>query len=247
MAIKEGRCPNCGSLLNLDTGMEKGHCLFCDAVFENRRAFEIAQNPKDVTFPNEVQPKYEGPSLEPRGVAGGSGYQAAVQQPKKKAASKPAEPAQETYISKMAVQPDIKLPFKVHLMIAIALVAVVAIFAAVAVPMALRRDRERSAILTALPSVSPITIKADQSAALRGQDNRYLMVAVGESVTPQQATALFKAFCEKRAETAGVDRSQFSQVYGHATLRLAHKDGGYLIDQPSQADLESGAAVKTIA
>lgn len=245
MAIRDGRCPNCGSLLQLDTGAEKGHCLFCDAVFDNRRAFEIAQNPTGVVFPNEVQPKYEGPTLEPRGTAGTTSP--AVVQPKKKPAPKTAEPAPENFISKMAVQPDIKLPFKVHLMIGIALAAIVLIFAGIAIPMALRRDRDRTAILAALPAVSPITLQADQSAALRGQDNHYLMVAVGDSVTQQQATALFKAFCEKRAEIEGIDKSQYQQVYGHSTMRLAYKDGGYLIDQPTQADLDSGTAVKTIS
>lgn len=243
MAIKDGRCPNCGSLLQLDTGMDKGHCLFCDAVFDSSRAFEIARNPAGVEFPNEVQPKYGGPSLQPRGNSAAS---PAVQPQKKKASAKPAEPAEETYISKIAVQPDIKLPFKVHLMIAALLAAIVLLFAAITIPMALRRDRDRAAILAALPSVSPISMQADQSAGLRGQDNSYLVVTTPEAATPQQAIALFKAFSEKRAEIAGIDKSQYQQVYGRLTLRLAHKDGGYLIDTPTQAELDSGTAVKAI-
>ncbi|NLC84210.1 MAG: hypothetical protein GX749_03930 [Ruminococcaceae bacterium] len=243
MAIKEGRCPNCGSLLQLDTSMEQGHCLFCDAVFDNSRAFEIAKNPTGVEFPNEVQPKYEGPSLEPRGTAGAN--IAAVQQ-KKKQPAKQVQPEPEPYVmSKPVARKDIKLPFRTHLLIGAALLVLVLVFAAVTIPLTTSRDTNRASILQALPAASPLNFEADKSVAVRGLDNSYLLMAVGETVTPAQATDMFKAFCETRAKAAGIDQSQYDQVYGNSTLRLAHSTGGYLIDKPTQADLQSGAALKT--
>ena len=62
-ALKEGLCVNCGSLLMLESRNEKGHCLFCDAVFDNKEAFRAKAEPDQFTFPNEPQPPYEGPNL----------------------------------------------------------------------------------------------------------------------------------------------------------------------------------------
>jgi hypothetical protein len=61
MQLKEGRCPNCGSLLQLDATKDQGHCLFCDAVFASKEAFDIAANPAGVTFPNLPSPNMRGP------------------------------------------------------------------------------------------------------------------------------------------------------------------------------------------
>ncbi len=244
MAIKEGRCPNCGSLLQLDTTAEQGHCLFCDAVFSNQRAFEIARNPEGVEFPNEVQPRYEGPSLQPRGTAGANAGLVQQPQQKKKQPPKPVE-AMEPYESKAVVQKDVKLPLKTHLMIAAALLVLVLVFAGITIPLTTTRDANRAAILKTLPAASPVTIEVDRSIAVRGLQNRYLLMAVGETVTSDEAVAMFKTFCETRAEAAGIDKNNFQEVYGKSTLRLAHSNGGFLIDKPSAADLDSGTAVKT--
>ena len=65
MPLKEGKCINCGSLLMLDPSMPKGHCPFCDCVFDNEEAFRAFQHPEEFTFPNDPQPPYTGPSLVP--------------------------------------------------------------------------------------------------------------------------------------------------------------------------------------
>ena len=239
MAVKEGRCPNCGSLVHLESNAEQGHCLFCDAVFPNAKAFEIAAHPAGFEFPNLPQPKYEGPSLTPRQ---GSIANLPVNQPtaRKKQAAKP-EP--EPYVRKDIKIPDIKIPARVHLAIGGFVIAVILIFAVITVPLSIRRDKDRAAILAALPSVSPVAIESESNAALRRIDNSYLMVTIGKPVTPEQAVALFKAYCEKRAEIRGITNGTFDQIYGNATLRLAHEGGGYLIDHPNTSSLASGAAI----
>jgi hypothetical protein len=72
------------------------------------------------------------------------------------------------------------------------------------------------------------------------------MVATGATVTENQAIALFKAFCEKRAEIRGIAKGTYNQVYGGMTLRLAYAGGGFLIDRPDQAALASGKAVEPL-
>lgn len=128
MQLKEGRCPNCGSILQLDADAEKGHCLFCDAVFENEEAFEIAKNPSAYTFPNLPQPKYEGPSLDPKVTAG-----AAQQVKKTKKKEKPPPPP--VYVPKEPVElPDISLPTKVKVRILLISLAVIIAIVGISAP-----------------------------------------------------------------------------------------------------------------
>lgn len=243
MALRDGRCPNCGSLLHLDTNSETGHCLFCDAVFPTQNSFDIAANPKGVEFPNLPQPKYEGPVLTNRQAAA---VNFPVNQPavRKKQSSK-SEP--EPYVRKEIKIPDVRIPLKMKILIGIVIIAVAGIFAAITVPLSISRDADRNAILSALPAASPIKVDSTSEAGLRRIDNSYLLVAVGETVTKEQAVALFKAFCQKRAEIRGETAGSADQTYQGNTLRLAHAQGGYLIDSPKAAALDSGEAVKVIS
>lgn len=242
MALKEGRCPNCGSLLQLDTNNENGHCLFCDAVFTSQKSFEIAANPAGVEFPNLPQPKYEGPALTPRQSAAPV-FSANVPANRKKQSAKP-EP--EPYVRKQINIPDVRMSLKAKILITVVILGIAGIFAAVTVPLSLRRDTDRKAILATLPAVSPIALEAESEAALRKMDNSYLMVATGDAVTKEQAASLFKVFCQKRNEIRGTIGASADQSYQGVALRLAHADGGYLIDSPTQATLDSGEAIKAL-
>lgn len=244
MPIKEGRCPNCGSILTLDTAAEKGHCLFCDAVFENSQAFAIAEDPGAYTFPNLPQPKYEGPSLEPVLTKGQGGSHGQVQKPKKK--PKPAPPP--VYIPKEPVKlPDIRLPRKIKLRILLIALVLILIIAGISIPVVLNRNAVRQTLLDSVDELAPFTVDAGRDVAIWHTANNYVMVATADSVTEQQMIAFFKAFCEKRAEAAGLDPLDFGKVYGQMTIKLVSPDGGFLIDQPaSLAALDSGEAIKIL-
>ncbi len=108
MALKDGRCPNCGSLLALDPNAEKGHCLFCDAVFETRGRLKLPET-RCYEFPNEPQPKYEGPSLNPKNSGNAACRHTTGRAKEEKATAKPV------YIHKEPIKlPDIKLSPKVR-------------------------------------------------------------------------------------------------------------------------------------
>lgn len=245
MPLKEGRCPNCGSILQLNTAAEKGHCLFCDAVFENTQAFDIADNPGEYTFPNLPQPKYEGPNLDPDLSARGSGMSASsANKPKKK--PRPAPPP--VYIPKEPVKlPDIRLPGKIKLRILLISLAVILVIAAVAIPLIMKRDEVRKGLLDSLDELAPFAIQVEKDAAIWHTANNYLMVSTADAVTQDDAIAFFKAFCEKRAALLGADAQNFQAVYSPVKVKLVSPDGGYLIAQPdSQADLDSGKAVTVL-
>ena len=141
MALKEGRCTNCGSILFLDPSAQKGHCLFCDAVFENKEAFRAADDPDAFEFPNVEQPKYEGPSLDPRPV---QQVRFAVPTPAKTTSAATQQP---TYVVKQAEDmPDLRIPTKAKITMIVVLVIVVGGLFGIGMPMARARDHERSEI-----------------------------------------------------------------------------------------------------
>lgn len=55
MAIKNGRCANCGSIIRFDDRNEYAVCPFCNAKTEGKTALDIEANPKKYTFLNEPQ------------------------------------------------------------------------------------------------------------------------------------------------------------------------------------------------
>ncbi|HBP37522.1 MAG TPA: hypothetical protein DD640_02050 [Clostridiales bacterium] len=244
MAIKEGRCPNCGSILQLDSVSEKGHCIFCDAVFASKQAIEIAENPKDVVFPNTPQPKYEGPSLEPHQ---GPSAQAAVRQ-KLAQPVKKAKPAPVIYIPKDPVKlPDIRLSKKIKLRILAISLAVIILTAGVGIPAIIARDQDRASLFEAMKDAGPFPIDTAKAMAVRRNDNSYLLIASGQSVSQEDMIALFRAFCEERAALREIDLNDFRAAYGRVTVEMVTPDGGFLIDQPeSLAALNDGSAVTVL-
>lgn len=241
MALRDGRCPNCGSIVHLDTNQEKGHCLFCDAVFEAQQSFEIAANPKDFEFPNLPQPKYEGPVLNPKAPAP---YSLPAVQSSSRRKQSVAEP--DPYVHKEIKLPDVRLSTKTKLLLAAVVVGIAALFAAITVPTSMKRDSDRAKILAALQISSPIALDTESEVTVRKSNNDYLMVVTGDTVTKEQAVALFKAFSLERSKVRGSDTAETDALYKGNTLRLAHAGGGFLIEDATLATLESGEAVKDI-
>ncbi len=251
MAIKDGRCPNCGSIVHLDPNAEKGHCMFCDAVFDNQRAFEIAENPEGVEFPNDPQPPYDGPNLQPGRSNGsvartsGSG-KSKKKQPAKTTKTEVAKPKE--YVMKEPVKlPDFKLSKPVKLKIAGIILAVVIILSAIMAPLIISRDAVRSDLLDSMGTLAPFTVDTERAVAIERFSNSYLLVASGDSISQEDAISFFIAFCQKRAELIEIDSTQ-AKAYSAVTMKLVTPDGGWLIKEPVDlAAVESGSAVKPLA
>jgi hypothetical protein len=245
MALKEGRCPNCGSILHLDSAAEKGHCIFCDAVFGNAEAFGIAANPKGVVFPNTPQPKYEGPSLDPRsGSAAAAPTQKQKQNQNQQVAKKPKEVTPAYVVKPPVKMPNIKMSKQTKMRFLIGLLATVVVIAAIAVPLILTRDQARRQLMDAMPAIAPFTIDAAKDAAIGQISNGYLLIATEENATQADAVKLFKAYCEKRAAVYNIEMTEFGEVYGRVTVKLVTPEGGWLIDHPrNMTALDSFSAV----
>lgn len=243
MIIKEGRCPNCGSILQLDSQSEKGHCLFCDAVFNNAEAFEAAENLGGRVFPNLPQPKYGGPSLDPRGNTAMSGFKTTEVAKKK---TKPAP--QPVYVHKEPVKlPEIKLSKKMRIRVAAVSVILIALVAGITIPLVTRRDSDRAKLVNQFGDLLPFEAQADEVIAIRHITNDYVLLAAPEAVSAEDAVGLFRSYCDTRAAIRGELGKSFKTIYGQVTMRLVTPEGSYLIDEPSSDEvLTDGTAVELL-
>lgn len=244
MNIKEGRCPNCGSILNLNATAEKGHCLFCDAVFDNKTAFEIAASPKGVVFPNLPQPKYSGPNLDPGSVSAAAvaGHLQKQSQAAKKTERK--EPP-AIYIPKEPTKlPGIKLSPKTKRLVLIISVSLLVIIAAIFVPLFLNRDHVRAELISQMEQIAPFSVNTEQAVTIHRTDNSFLIIAAGTSVSEVDMIKLFRNYCQQRAKAMKLDLDNFNRVYKPVTVKLVTPEGGYLIAEPkNESELESGSAI----
>lgn len=248
MAIKEGRCPNCGSILTLDDKMDKGHCLFCDAVFDNDRAFEIAADPTGVEFPNEEQPKYEGPSIDP--VLRNTPAAAKIPAPatEKKAARRAPVPV-AAYTHKDPIKlPEVKLTPKKRIQVALVLVIIAAIIAGIGIPTVTKRNTDREAITARFAESITYDINADMAIGIRKVANDYVLVALPEDVDQTKAAEVFRSYCDSRAQVRGESDAGFDKVYGSVTMKLLMPGGGFMIKEPADnAALDGGTAIKPLS
>jgi hypothetical protein len=243
MTLKEGRCPNCGSILHLDEKAEQGHCLFCDAVFANSRAFEIAINPAGVEFPNEPQPKYEGPNIDPV-VKTPAGVK--VPPPRRQPPRKAAEP-QPQYVHKEKIKlPEVKLTPRTRLGVILVFVIIAALIIGIGVPTVTRRDNDRSAIVSEFQKQLPMSVDADNAIAIRHVANDLLLLALPEDISTDQAIEIFKNYCLTRADVRQESNAGFDRIYGKVEVRIFTPGGGYRIsDLKSEAELSAAAVVVT--
>lgn len=251
MQLKEGRCPNCGSILQLNAEAPKGHCLFCDAVFDNEKAFLIAENPSEHTFPNEEQPKYEGPSLDPViGYSAGSAQIQSVQGRKAtRAAAREAAAQAPAYVPSEPVKAEpVRIPPQLLRRLLIFGVAFLVIVAAITIPMIWMRERARNELKAALPTMINKTVDVNQAVQICHLNNDTLLIAYEDAITEEEALDLFRKYGQKRAELQKGDPQNFARTYGGLTVRIVTPDGGYEISRPKdEAALTLGDALKKLS
>jgi hypothetical protein len=244
--LKEGRCPNCGSILQLDAAAAKGHCLFCDAVFENKTALSIAANPAGVVFPNLAQPKYEGPSLDPSsGPFAGSNQVAKGGQQQFK---KDRKPLPQAYVPKEPTKlPEIKLSPRTKKRVMLISLVILLIIAAVSVPLIITRDQDKARLLQKMADIAPFSVDVKNAVHIRGLSSTELIIASSSSISESDMVVLFRNYCIERAKIMNIDENNFNKTFKPIIVKLVMPDGGYLIDKPaSQAALDDGSAVKRL-
>ncbi|NLA96426.1 MAG: hypothetical protein GX838_06260 [Clostridiaceae bacterium] len=236
MALKEGRCVNCGSLLYLDPEMPKGHCLFCDCVFDNEDAFRANENPESFTFPNEKQPRYEGPSLTPGRARRGSAVPAPSVVPT------PVEKKEDSYQLPEMKIPDLKIPVKAVVLYSALTLLILGISVAVAFPLLGKRNQRQEEVADKFAKALDYAIDKEKDIRVQEMTATEVVVILPQDISAQESIDLFNLYCQIRADVVELKDSSFESEKKPVTLRIATPGGGYLIDRPEdEASLRPGA------
>ena len=230
MAINQGICKNCGSLIVFDERDSQCECVFCHCVFPSAEAVEIFNNPEGRTFPNE---KYEA-------VEGSGKHNAtrvfSTESLEKEIAREELRKAnsEERQNNEFEVQAkDVKAPAKLVIGVIAGAVLIAAVILAVTFPMyksrtALRSDIE-SDIGQVFDGVAAIDLTTDTEGryyngfSIFGQTCQYINAVTDEELSEEDANTIFDNYCALRAEkiAGGID-----DIYDGVVLRL-YSAGGY--------------------
>ncbi|NLA82217.1 MAG: hypothetical protein GX849_05265 [Clostridiaceae bacterium] len=239
MAIKEGRCINCGSILFLDTDMPQGHCFFCDCVFDNEEAFRANLHPEEFSFPNEPQPKYEGPSLTPSQVQRGPVVAAPVVQARR-------EVVQDDYVPPQTKIPSLKIPMRaIALMVGVTFL-VVAIFLAIAFPTTAKRSKRQDAIVDGFLKKLPYTVDQETDISIHEMGSTDVILVLPQDIEAEESIELFNLYCDVRADVMDLDKTSFKKTHQAVTFLVATPGGGFLIEEPADQAALTPSGLKVL-
>lgn len=210
MAIREGRCPNCGSIINVETEKDN-HCVFCWAKVDPAKAISLAEDVGDYVFPNE---KFDPPAESAKSAAL-SAYRNGVQYGAKQRRTTSAQPVakkpkeqrlsaaeQVAKLNESFAMPELKVNKRV-LVTALSVVAIVVVaIVAWAVPSVHSRNIHRTEIIN--------KIQPDKNAladiALQGMHNTKLIAVDQGSGDAKKAEAILKAYTEAYTAAYKLDK-----------------------------------------
>lgn len=239
MALKEGRCTNCGSILMLDPAQEKGHCLYCDAVFEAENAFALYEDATGYVFPNEEQPEYTGPNLDPqqyRARFDQNEFNKKIEQAKKlNQLKKEEEPVLN--LSNESV-PELKLSTKNKILLISAFALVFVVFFAIMIPRNMERDRVRMDLKeNFLAKLVQEHDLAEDNLLIRDNNNSEVVLHLPASPAKEDAAKIYELFCQERANL--LPNLSEEQIYDEVRMQIISRDGSWLIDGRNKSENES--------
>lgn len=241
MALINGICRNCGSLIVTDDRDEMCECLFCDCVFPTSEAVEIAKHPEDYTFPNEPQPKREGAKRYSAVPIYPDPVPVAVKQTEASATVKKKE--KNPY---EVSADDVKTPKKTLWTIIAITVAFVLVVVAIFLPLYLVRMNHRDEMYESIDQVfekAGYTVNTEKKDgypigySLKGQSNNILhVVTTDDEIEASALQETYEAFAALRASEYGYDQSDPVNYYGELQVEILAGNGKYIIQTADEAD-----------
>lgn len=250
MAIKSGRCQNCGSIIRLDDQNEQAVCIFCHAKTPVETALAIEANPGDYTFPNEPQPELSDEDRE----IGLIGLKSVNTHQLKKAqqaadaaqarAQKSAKPSPADRVAALQTKPITvpKLNAKQIGAIVGGSLAFVALILAFTLPPYLNRQSHRAALNDQIEQITPFEVKKDGGAyAFEGNRNQKLRVVAPESLTAEQARAVYDRF--SKARMAVYDMSE-ADAKSDTVVTVISQKQSFRIDSAGLSEIDGAVPSK---
>ncbi len=234
MAIKQGMCKNCGSLVMYDDRDELCECVFCNCVFSTEEASKIYENPNGYEFKNEKFEKQEGSKH----------YYASPVMPDvvEKAVLRDKTSKTQTQDKSYKLKPnefeispnDVKAPKKFVIGMLVGIVALIGIVVAIALPLFLQRKALTESISSDVDKIF-VNTEADEVSYndfsykqfnIYGLSCQYVKLGLSNEITDDQAKGLYENYVALRAEKRGDDKGDVEMyIYSPSTIFYATKDG----------------------
>ena len=207
MAIIQGMCKNCGSLIVFDERDSQCEGVFCHCVFPSEQAVEIFNNPEGVTFPNEKYEQVEGATKHnATRVFSTESLEKQIAREELRKANSEERPNNEFEVQAK----DVKAPMKLTIGLIVGAVVIAAAIFFGTYPIyksriSLRADIEAdiSRVFDGVTTVDTTTeVSGDyyDGFSVFGQTCQYLNVVTTESLEDEDAQAIFENYCALRAE-----------------------------------------------
>lgn len=251
MAIIQGMCKNCGSLIMFDDRDDICECVFCHCSFPSKEAVEILENPEGRTFPNEKYEAVEGASKHnaTRVFSTESLEKEIARENLRKASS------EENRKNEFEVQAkDVKAPKNLLIGLIVGVVLIIGITLAISFPMYTNRTALRSEIISSIDSVfdgvASVDTTSDETGefyngfSVFGQTCQYMNAVTDESLTEEDARTIFDNYCALRAEktangTADAYNGVITKIYcagGYYTVTGAEGNVNIVFTEDSEAE-----------
>ena len=230
MAIKQGICKNCGSLIMFDERDDQCECVFCHCVFPSEEAVEIYNNPEGVVFPNE---KYEvNPNAQKHNVTRVYSSDSLEKSIAREEMRKANSEGTKTNLYEVQAK-DVKAPKGLVIGVCAGAVAIVAVVLTICFPLYKSRVSLRSDIESGMGQVfegiADVEMTLDEEGnyydgfSVFGQTCQYLNAATEDELSEEDAEAIFDNYCALRAEKIA-DGS--ADIYDGVQVKI-YSHGGY--------------------
>lgn len=231
MSKTEAYCTHCGSLINVDDSKEKSKCIFCGEEMETAKALALNTNSEArLLLQNAASEK----SKEESSVRKEQEKLSMKEMAAKAKANAAKGPKQE-----IVLRP---LPMKTKLIILVSFLGIVAIIAAVFVPLIMTRNANRAAIEDRLSNSLGYEIT---SQAFKYNDNREFILSVKDTVEEAGAIEIFEKYASVYSEVTGKDAGSVKQA---VTVIVFDAEGRYICqykDGSISAVFETGTPTHT--
>lgn len=207
MAIKQGMCKNCGSLIVFDERDDQCECVFCHCIFPSEEAVEIYNNPEGRQFPNEkYEPSTSAQKHNVTRVYSSESLEKSIAREELRKANSEGPKTNEFEVQAK----DVKAPKKLVIGVIAGAVAIVGIVIAICYPMYKTRislrDSIEADIAPVFEGIADVALTSDAEGnyfdgfSVFGQTCQYLNAATEDELSEEDARAIFENYCALRAE-----------------------------------------------
>jgi hypothetical protein len=229
MAIIQGMCRNCGSLIMFDDRDDKCECVFCHCVFPSAEAVQIINAPEGRTFANEkFEPSNDGTKHNATRVFSVESLEKQIARDEIKRANNPEQKKNEYEVQAS----DVKAPKPLLIGLISGIVVVAAVILIITYPMYNKRTALRSDIESSIDSVFDGIMEVDTTTdeqgkyyngfSVFGQTCQYMNAITMDQIDDSDAVTVFENYCALRAEKLGLG----GDIYEGVQLKI-YCDEGY--------------------